>query len=205
MFRYVGLGLGLLTRCLQSHRSLLLENLALRQQLAVLKRKHPRPRMGTVDKIFWVFARRFWGAWKRSLVLVNPETVVRWHRTGFRLYWKLISRARRRVGRKKLSKEVGDLIFQLVTENRTWGAPRIHGELLMLGFDVSVRTVSRWMKRVPRDPQPAQRWRAFLANHSFAFSKWQIANLVNPFLVLGSEPQQHEILDRPAQSQRLRD
>jgi hypothetical protein len=80
MFRYVGLWLSLLTRCLQSHRSLLLENLALRQQLAVLKRKHPRPRMGTVDKIFWVFARRFWSAWKQSLVLVNPETVVRWHR-----------------------------------------------------------------------------------------------------------------------------
>src|SRR2546430_11366901 len=96
MFRYVGLCLGLLTRCLQSHRRLLLENLALRQQLAVLKRKHPRPRIGAVDKIFWGFARRFWGAWKRSLVLVNPETVVRWHRTGFRLYWKLISRARRR-------------------------------------------------------------------------------------------------------------
>ena len=78
MFRYVGLCLGLLTRCLRSHRSLLLENLALRQQLAVLKRKHPRPRMGAVDKIFWVFARRFWGAWKQSLVLVNPETIVRW-------------------------------------------------------------------------------------------------------------------------------
>ena len=72
MCRYVGLGLGLLTRCFRSHRSLLLENLALRQQLAVLKRKHPRPRMGAVDKVFWVFARRFWSAWKqfsRSLIL----------------------------------------------------------------------------------------------------------------------------------------
>src|SRR5262249_38628008 len=85
MCRYVGLGLGLLTRSFRSQRTLLLENLALRQQFAVLKRKHPRPRMGAVDKIFWVFARRFWGAWKQSLLLVNPETVVRWHRTGFRL------------------------------------------------------------------------------------------------------------------------
>jgi len=83
MFRHFGLWLGLLTRCFQSHRSLLLENLALRQQLAVLKRKHPRPRIGAIDKIFWAFARRFWGAWKQSLVLVNPETVVRWHRAGF--------------------------------------------------------------------------------------------------------------------------
>src|SRR5437879_9602786 len=110
MCRYVGLGLGLLTRCFRSHRSLLLENLALRQQLAVLKRKHPRPRMGAVDKVFWVFARRFWGAWKQSLVLVNPETVVRWHRAGFRLYWSLISKARKQVGRKQLSAEVRELI-----------------------------------------------------------------------------------------------
>ena len=170
MCRYVGLGLGLLTRCFRSHRSLLLENLALRQQLAVLKRKHPRPRMGAVDKVFWVFARRFWGAWKQSLVLVNPETVVRWHRAGFRLYWSLISRVRKQLGRKKLSTEVRGLILRMVAENPTWGAPRIHGELLLLGFDVSERTISRWMKRAPRDPQPAQRWRVFLANHREAIA-----------------------------------
>jgi putative transposase len=170
MCRYVGLGLGLLPRCFRSHRSLLLENLALRQQLAVLKRKHPRPRMGGVDKIFWVFVRRFWDAWKQSLVLVNPETVVRWHRAGFRLYWGWISKARKPVGRKKLSMEVRELIFRLVAENPTWGAPRIHGELLMLGFDVSERTISRWMKRAPRDPQPVKRWRVFLANHREAIA-----------------------------------
>jgi transposase InsO family protein len=170
MFHYVGLWLGLLTRCFRSHRSLLLENLALRQQLAVLKRKHPRPRMGGVDKIFWVFARRFWGTWKQSLVLVQPETVVRWHRAGFRLYWSFLSKARKQVGRKRLSKEVRDLIFRMVAENATWGAPRIHGELLMLGFEVSERSVSRWMKRAPRDPQPVQRWRAFLVNHREAIA-----------------------------------
>src|ERR1700752_1655780 len=170
MFRHVGLWLGLLTRCLQSHRSLLLENLALRQQLAVLKRKHPRPRMGAVDKIFWVFARRFWGAWKQSLVLVNPETVVRWHRAGFRLYWSWISKVRKQIGRKKLSTEVRELIFRMVAENSTWGAPRIHGELLMLGFDVSERTISRWMKRAPRDPELAQRWQPFVRNHRDAIA-----------------------------------
>ena len=69
--------------------------------------------------------------------MVTPETVVRWHRAGFRLYWSLISQVRRQVGRKPLSKEVRDLIFQMVVENSSWGAPRIHGELLMLGFDVS--------------------------------------------------------------------
>src|SRR5499427_4931449 len=134
MFSYIELWFGLLTRCLQSHRNLLLENLALRQQLVVLKRKHPRPRMEAVDRIFWVFARRFWGAWKQSLVLVNPETVVGWHRAGFRLYWSWISKARKQVGRHSLSKEVRDVIFRIMAENPTWGAPRIHGELLMLGF-----------------------------------------------------------------------
>ena len=103
-------------------------------------------------------------------MLVNPETVVRWHRAGFRMYWSLISRARRRVGRKQLSKEVRDLIFQMVTENPTWGGPRFHGELLMLGFEVSERTISRWMKWAPRDPEPAKRWLAFLRNHREAIA-----------------------------------
>jgi hypothetical protein len=146
MCRYVGLWLGLLgllTRRFRSHRSLLLENLALRQQLAVLKRKHPRPRMGAVDKIFWVFARRFWGAWKQSLVLVNPETVVRWHRAGFRLYWSLISKARKQVGRKKLSTEVRELTFRMMAENPT-GA--------RLAFTASF---SCWALTCPRGPSPA--------------------------------------------------
>jgi len=85
----------------------------------------------------------------------HPETVVRWHRGGFRLYWKLISKVRRPAGRRQTSKEVQELIFRLVVENPTWGAPRIHGEVLMLGFDVSERTISRWMKRAPREPEPA--------------------------------------------------
>ena len=112
----------------------------------------------------------FLGAWKQSLVLVNPETVVRWHRAGFRLYWSLISKGMKPVGRKKLSTEVRELILRMMAENPTWGAPRIHGEPLMLGFQVSERSVSRWMKRVPRDPQPAQRWRAFLRNHREAIA-----------------------------------
>jgi len=90
---------------------------------------------------------------------------VRWHRSGFVLYWRLISRARRVIGRKRISKELRDLIFRMVVQNPTWGAPRIHGELLMLGFDVSERTISRWMRRAPRDPEPAKRWLAFLRNH----------------------------------------
>jgi len=170
MFNFSRLCLRLLARCFRSRRKLLLENLALRQQLAVLKRRQDRPTLLPFDKLFWMLACRFWSEWKKSLLVVTPETVVRWHRAGFRLYWSLISKARKRVGRKKLSTDVRELIFRMVAENPTWGAPRIHGELLMLGFDVSERTISRWMKRAPRDPQPAQRWRAFLANHREAIA-----------------------------------
>jgi len=167
MFRMFRILLPLVTtifRCLHARRTLLLENLVLRQQLAVLKRKHTRPRLRAFDKIFWVLALRFWSGWKQALIVVSPETVVGWHRTGFKLYWRAISRARRVIGRKRISKEVRNLIFRMVAENATWGAPRIHGELLMLGFDVSERTISRWMRRVPRHPEPAKRWLAFLKN-----------------------------------------
>src|SRR5882762_3437972 len=155
------LWLGALIRLFRSRGNLVLENLTLRQQLAVLKRRHPRPSLGLFDKLFWVIARRVWSAWKESLIIVTPETAVRWHRTGFRMYWRLISRVRREVGRRPTPREVRELIFRMVADNPTWGAPRIHGELLMLGFDLSERTISRWMKRAPRDPDPAKRWLAF--------------------------------------------
>lgn len=90
------------------------------------------------------------------------------------------------MGRKKLPTEVRELIFRMMAENPTWGAPRILGELLMLGFDVSERTISRWMKRVPRDPQPAQRWRAFLANHSAAIAAMDFFTV--PTITFGVRP-----------------
>jgi putative transposase len=162
--------LGTIFRLFRARRSLLLENLALRQQLAVLSRMRPRPRLAPFDKLFWVLSRRFWSGWKQALIVFNPETVVQWHRAGFRLYWKLISKVRRPIGRRQTPKGVRELIFRMVGENPTWGAPRIHGELLMLGFDVSERTISRWMKRAPRDPEPAKRWLAFLRNHREAIA-----------------------------------
>jgi putative transposase len=165
MLQYLTLCLGIFLRLFCSRRTLLLENLALRQQLVVLKRRRPRPRLSSFDRLFWIVARRFWSVWKQSLIIVTPETVIRWHRAGFRLYWSLISRVRRQVGRRMTPKEVRDLIFRMVAENPTWGAPRIHGELLMLGFDIAERTVSRWMKRAPKTPDPARRWLAFLHNH----------------------------------------
>jgi putative transposase len=154
----------------RARRSLLLENLALRQQLAVLKRKHPRPRLEMFDKVFWVIARRFWSRWQQALIVVTPETVLRWHRAGFRLHWRLISRVWKPIGRRQTPKQLRELIFLMVAENPTWGAPRIHGELLTLGFYVSERTISRWMKRAPRDPEPAKRWLVFLRNHREAIA-----------------------------------
>jgi transposase InsO family protein len=170
MFHLIRMVFASTLRLFRTRRSLLLENLVLRQQLAVFKRKRTRPRLRIFDKFFWVFVRRFWSGWKGTLIVVDPETVVRWHRTGFRLYWRLISKVRTQVGRKQLPQEVRELIFRMVAENATWGAPRIHGELLMLRFDVSERTISRWMKRAPRDPQPAKRWLAFLRNHREAIA-----------------------------------
>lgn len=170
MFRFVWLWFGAIVRLFRSRQDLLVENLALRQQLSVFKRRNRRPKLAVLDKLFWVLARRFWSDWKKSLLVVTPETVVRWHRAGFRMYWSMISKVRKRVGRRRISNEVRGLIFRMVAENPTWGAPRIHGELFMLGFDISERSISRWMKRAPRDPELAWRWLAFLRNHREAIA-----------------------------------
>ena len=165
MFHTIGLFLASLVRLFRSRRSLLLENLALRRQLLVFKRKHPRPRLTAFDKLFWVLARKYWSRWKQSLILVSAETIPRWHRAGFRLYWAWLSYHPVSPGGKRISKELRELIFKMAAENPTWGAPRIHGELQMLGFDVSERTVSRWVQRAPRNPDKIARWKAFLKNH----------------------------------------
>ena len=90
MIDAMGLLFGAILRLFRARRSLLLENLALRQQLAALKRRHPRPRLAAFDKVFWVLARKFWSGWKQALIVVSPETVVRWHRSRFALYWRAL-------------------------------------------------------------------------------------------------------------------
>jgi putative transposase len=165
MFRLPRLLVGLFCRGFCSRKDLLLEYLALRQQLSVFKRRKQRPKLAAFDRLFWIVMNRMWSEWKSSLVIVTPETVVRWHRAGFRRYWRWRSRHEVGRGRRLISEELRELIFQIVAENPTWGAPRIHGELLQLGFDVSERTVSRWMRRAPRRPDASSRWKAFLSNH----------------------------------------
>jgi putative transposase len=165
MLHTIGLFLASFLGLFRSRRSLWLENLALRQQLVILKRKRRRTRLTVFDKIFWVLARKYWSRWKQSLLMISPETIPRWHRAGFRLYWAWLSRHRVCFGRKRIGRDLRELIFRMVVENPMWGAPRIHGELQMLGFDVSERTVSRWVQRAPRSPDKIARWNAFLKNH----------------------------------------
>jgi len=162
MVRWFGTLVGTLRSCLRTHRDLALENLALRQQLAVWKAREPRPRLTEMDRIFWVFLSRLWTSWRHSLLVVRPETVIGWHRQGFRRYWAW--KSRRRSGRPLISTGLRDLIRRMSYANPLWGAPRIHGELLKLGLTVSQATVSKYMIR-PRRP-PSQVWRTFLKNHA---------------------------------------
>ncbi len=145
-----------------SRATLQLENIALRQQVAILKRERPQPWLRALDRMFWVFLSRLWPRWKDALVIVKPETVIGWHRQGFRLFWKWKS-CHGKPGRPRISKEIRELIQRMSRENPLWGAPRIHGELLKLGIDVSQATVTRYMIRHPRPP--SQTWRTFLYNH----------------------------------------
>jgi transposase InsO family protein len=141
---------------------LALENLALRQQLAILKRTQKRPAISTKDRLFWVWLSRTWSEWRAPLLIVKPDTVIGWHRKGFRLFWTRLSR-RKVGGRPSANSQIRALIKQMTQANPLWGAPRIHGELLKLGIDISERSVSRLMPKV-RKP-PSQTWRTFLDNH----------------------------------------
>ena len=147
----------------QDRADVALEVLALRQQLAVLKRKRPRPPLNALDRLFWTTLSRCWPRWMDVLEIVKSKTVVGWHRAGFRLYWRWHSRGRG--GRPKIIAEIRALIRQMAEENAGWGAPKIHGELLKLGLVVSERTVARYLRRIHRRGDPSQSWLAFLENH----------------------------------------
>ncbi len=142
-------------------RELVLENLALRQQLAALHHSNPRPKLRNRDRAFWTLLSRWWPEWRSALLIVSPATVVRWHRQGFRWYWRWKSRGR--PGRPPLDPEVRRLIRRMSVENALWGAPRIQAELHLLGHDVAESTVARYMVRHQKPPSPT--WRSFLANH----------------------------------------
>ena len=144
------------------HRHLALENLALRQQLAVYKQTFRRPKRHPSDRFFWMCLSRVWAEWRQALIIVTPDTVLRWHRRRFRKHWAKLS-GRPTVGRPPVNAEIIALVRNMAGTNPLWGAPRIHGELLKLGIDVSERTVFRLISR--RRPPPSQTWRTFLTNH----------------------------------------
>ena len=149
-------------RLLLSNRArLVAENVALRQQLALLHRNGSRPGLRPQDRIFWVWLSKLWTNWRSALVIVKPATVVKWHRRGFRLYWRWKSRKR---GRPTVAPAVRNLIQRMSVENPLWGATRIRDELHLLGYDVAESTVARYMVRRRQGP-PSQTWRSLLKNH----------------------------------------
>ena len=166
MLTFLSLALAYMRGFVVSQHTLALEVVALRQQLGVYKRKQPRPKLRPFDRLFWVVLRHVWKHWSEALIVVKPDTVVSWHRAGFRLFWRWRSRPCR-VGRPEVAEAVRRLIRRMKTENPTWGAPRIHGELLLLGFEISEPTVSRYLQRLRRIPDEgkAKQWLAFLNNH----------------------------------------
>jgi len=153
--------LGCLRAFILPRPALVAENLVLRQQLAVLQVSVRRPRLRKRDRIFWVWLSRLWSGWRSCLMIVRPETVVRWHREGFKRYWRW--KSRKKPGRPKTDAEIRELIRRMARENPTWGAPRIQSELALLGHTVADSTVAKYTER-GRKP-PSQTWRTFLETH----------------------------------------
>jgi putative transposase len=153
-----------LSSIFRSRAALQVENLALRHQIGVLQRSaRKRLKLTLGDRLLWVWLSRLWRDWRSALAIVKPETVLAWHRAGFRLFWTWKVR-HGKPGRPTISCEVRDLIRQMCRENPGWGAPRIHGELLKLGIDIGESSVSKYMVRCRRPP--SQTWRTFLENHA---------------------------------------
>jgi hypothetical protein len=148
---------------LRSRLDLQLEILALRHQIGVLERSvRKRPRLTPTDRLLWVSLFRIWRHWRSTLLIVKPETVVAWHRKGFRLFWSWKVRHGQR-GRPAIPRQTRDLIRRMCRENPASGAPRIHGELLKLGIDIGASSVTKYMVRGCKPP--SQTWRTFLENH----------------------------------------
>jgi Integrase core domain len=151
----------------QSRSRLQIEILVLRHQLIVLRRTAPRrARLRAVDRLLFVLLYRLWPGVLDSIAVIQPDTIVRWHRRGFGALWRWKSRLR--LGRPAIAKDMRDLIREISRANPLWGAPRIHGELLKLGIDVAQSTVAKYMSRTRRPP--SQSWRTFLRNHAEAIA-----------------------------------
>src|SRR5659263_459365 len=163
MFGLLCFVLSVLASLFKSKSRLEAENVALRHQLIVLRRKvKGRVQLTNNDRWFFIQLYLWFPSILQVLTIIRPETLVRWHRAGFRRYWRW--KSRRRGGRPQIETELRALIRQMSTENLLWGAPRIHGELLKLGFSVAQSSVAEYM--VKRRGPPSQEWRTFLRNHA---------------------------------------
>ncbi len=144
------------------HKQVALENIALRHQLAVFTREKKRPRLCDRDRLFWIALKKLWKDWRSAVEFVQPQTVIGWQRKRFKRYWRRLSQPKR-PGRPRVYLNIRKLVRTMAAANPVWGAPRIHGELLKLGFEISERTVSRLMPK--KDKKPTQTWMTFLCNH----------------------------------------
>jgi hypothetical protein len=142
---------------------LVLEVIVLAKQLEIYQRTDPKLNIKRTDRIFFSLMKDLLSNWKERLFIVKPDTVIKWHRSAFKFYWRL--KSKRKGGRPKVSREVIALIKQMANENPDWGAPRIHGELMKLGFNICESTVQRYMPK-KRNRNNSQSWKAFLQNHS---------------------------------------
>ncbi len=172
---------------------LVAENIALRHQLSCLRHQKSRPKLRTIDRVFWVLLSRFWSRWMELLAMVKPATVLAWHRQGFSLFWRWKS-LKRGPGRPRIPEDVRKQIVQMAEMNVGWGAPRIHGELLKLGIEISEITVSRYMSKRHPAVGSRQRWATFLHNHlhevlaiNFAVVSTVTFGIVYVFFVLSLE------------------
>jgi putative transposase len=156
--------LGTLTDLPRSKSELVAENALLRQQLIVLRRQVKRPACAKTDRMLLVLLARMVRTWKQALFIVQPETLLRWHRQGFRLYWKYKSRAA--APKPKIAAETVALIKEMARDNRLWGAERIRGELLKLGIHVCKRTIQKYMRNARTPRSRGQSWATFLRNHA---------------------------------------
>jgi putative transposase len=155
--------LGALLAAFRPRSSLVIENLALRQQLAVLRRAKPRPRLRPFDRAFWVVLSRTWSRWADALAIVRPATVIAWHRRGFARFWAKKSKP---IGRPPLRAEIVALIVRMAHENPTWSRRRIASELAKLGHRVDKDTVAKYMPKPSERPRrPSQTWGTFVRNH----------------------------------------
>jgi transposase InsO family protein len=157
--------IGAITACFKSKAQLVAENLCLRQQLVVLNRRRPRPRLRDSDRCFWILVYRWFVQWRELLIIVQPETVLGWHRKGWKAYWRWRSRRRGRGGRRRIDPELRALIRRMARENPLWGQRRIQAELARPGFKVCARSVAKYMRK-PYDGTPSPRWRRFLDQHA---------------------------------------